>query len=75
MADQEPAGHRDIVEVTEDDHNRKGERFHVISGLAGIGRRYILACAPENRLERIGLRHDQVAVVGRVPHGVEVPIL
>jgi len=75
MADQEPAGHRDIVEVTEDDHNRKGERFHVISGLAGIGRRYILACAPENRLERIGLRHDQVAVVGRVPHDVHVPIL
>ena len=75
MTDQEPAGHRDVVEVTEDDHRRKGERFHVISGLAGIGRRYILACAPGDQLDRIGLRHDQVAVVGRVPHDVHVPIL
>lgn len=75
MADQDRACHRDIVEVTEEGHRRHGERFHVISGMAGIGSRYIHACAPDNRAERIGLRHDQVAIVGRVPLAANLPVI
>lgn len=75
MPAAERAGYRDIVQVVEDDHRHHGRRFIVISGCAGIGGRYIHACAENNHLDRTGLTHEQVDIVGQVPFGVNVPVI
>jgi hypothetical protein len=75
VVDQPRAECRDVVQVTEEGHRRHGERFLVISGNAGIGSAFIHACAEDNHLDRTGLRHDQVAVVGRAPADARVPLL
>ncbi len=47
----------------------------VISGHAGVGSRYIHACAEGNHSERVGLRHDQVEIVGRLAFGEPMPVI